>query len=108
MLGETIRQLRREKGLKQEELGRRLGISKQSVSNWENENIMPSVELLARLADCFGVTTDYLLGREGRKTLDITGLTPLEATHIQLLVEDFRSARHGTNATEHMDPNSIL
>ena len=76
--------------MKQEELGRRLGISKQSISNWENENIMPSVELLERLADCFGVTTDYLLGRDGRKTLDITGLSPIEATHLLLLVEDLR------------------
>lgn len=90
MLGETVRRLRQEKGMKQEELGRRLGISKQSISNWENENIMPSVELLERLADCFGVTTDYLLGRDKRKTLDITGLSPLEATHLQLLVEDLR------------------
>ncbi|MDE6590932.1 MAG: helix-turn-helix domain-containing protein [Oscillospiraceae bacterium] len=90
MLGETVRRLRQERGMKQEELGRRLGISKQSISNWENENIMPSVELLERLADCFGVTTDYLLGRDGRKTLDITGLSPIEATHLLLLVEDLR------------------
>ena len=90
MLGETVRRLRLEKGLRQEELGYRLGISKQSISNWENGNIMPSVELLARRADCFGVSTDYLLGRDQRKTLDITGLTPLEATHLQCLVEDLR------------------
>ena len=95
MLGETIRRLRLDRGLKQEELGRRLGISKQSVSNWENENIMPSVELLERLADCFGVTTDYLLGREGRRTLDITGLTSVETAHLQLLVEELRRRPRG-------------
>ena len=36
---------------------------KQSVSNWENDNIMPSVETLKKAADFFHVSTDYLLGR---------------------------------------------
>lgn len=65
-------------------------MTKQSISNWENENIMPSVDLLVRLADCFGVSTDFLLGRDGRKTLDVTGLTSLQTTHVQLLIDDLR------------------
>ena len=51
MLGKNIRKLRLERNIKQEELGRAVWASKQSVSNWENENIMPSVEILVRLAD---------------------------------------------------------
>ena len=54
------------------------------------ENIMPSIELPERLADLFGVTTDYLLGRGERQTVDITGLTPQQATHVQLLINDLR------------------
>lgn len=76
--------------MKQEELGVAVGVSKQSVSNWENENIMPSIDLLVRLADCFGTTTDHLLGRGDRTTLDVTGLTERQITHSQLLVEDLR------------------
>lgn len=94
MLGKTIRQLRQERGMKQEELGHRLSVSKQSVSNWENENIMPSIELLVKLADCFGVSTDYLLGREEQRTLDVTGLTERQTTHLQLLVEDLREKKN--------------
>ena len=88
MLGQNIRSLRLERGMKQEELGVRIGASKQSVSNWENENIMPSVEILVRLADCFGVTTDYLLGRETRRELDTTGLDGEQLAHVQVIIDD--------------------
>lgn len=90
MLGDNIRRLRQDRGLRQEELGRRVGASKQSVSNWENGNIAPSIDLLLRLADFFGVSTDYLLGREDQRTLDAAGLTDTQATHIQQLIDDLR------------------
>lgn len=90
MLGPNVRRLRQSRGLSQEELGRRVGASKQSVSNWENGNIMPSIDLLLRLADCFGVSTDYLLGRESRSTLDATGLTDVQTAHIQQLIDDLQ------------------
>lgn len=90
MLGRVIRQLRLERGIKQEELGRALHVSKQSVSNWENDNIMPSIELLVKTADYFGVTTDFLLERTERQTLDVSGLDQSQMTHIQLLIDDLR------------------
>lgn len=90
MLGQMIRKLRLEHGLKQEELGQRVWASKQSVSNWENGNIMPSIEILVRLADCFSVTTDYLLGRNEMRTLDTSGLSDEQLAHIQILIDDIR------------------
>lgn len=90
MLGKMIRQLRLEYGLKQEELGQYVWASKQSVSNWENGNIMPSIEALIRLADFFGVTTDYLLGRNETRSLDTAGLSEEELSHLQLLIDDLR------------------
>lgn len=90
MLGENIRRLRRERGLRQEELGRCVGASKQSVSNWENGNIMPSIDMLERLADSFGVSTDLLLGRDAKRTLDASGLTDSQAAHIQQIIDDLR------------------
>lgn len=90
MLGENIRRLRQERGLCQKTLGQRVGASKQSVSNWENGNITPSIDLLLRLASFFGVSTDYLLGRKSQRTLDATGLTDSQATHVQQLIDDLR------------------
>ena len=63
MLGQRICELRTHLGWSQVELSRRLSVSKQTVSNWENENIQPSIEMLVRLSRLFGVTTDYLTGR---------------------------------------------
>ncbi len=99
MLGQTVRRLRQERGLGQAELGEQLGVSKQSVSNWENGNITPPIDVLVRLADYFGVSTDYLLDRGGRRTLDVTGLPSAQVTHIQLLIEDLRAAQPRTTAT---------
>ena len=90
MLHEQIRRLRTARGITQVELAHRLGVSKQSVSNWESNNIQPSIELLEKIADLFGVTTDCLLGREPLRTLDVSGLMPQQIAHLQLLAEDLR------------------
>ena len=75
------------------------GCKKQSISNWENDNIMPSIDMLVRIVDFFQVSTDYLLGREvpnagAPQTLDITGFTPRQIEHIQLIVDDLRQNEH--------------
>lgn len=92
MLHEKIRRLRTAHGITQVELAHRLGVSKQSVSNWESNNIQPSIELLEKIADLFGVTTDYLLGREDLQVLDVSGLTAQQVAHLQMLVEDLRGS----------------
>lgn len=95
MFANNIKHLRKTRQLNQVQLAEKLGVKKQSVSNWENDNIMPSVETLEKIADFFEVSTDYLLGRENVKKsgvmcLDVTGLSPKKIEHIQLLVEDLR------------------
>lgn len=90
MLGENIRRLRMDRGVDQSRLGYQIGVSKQSISNWENGNAVPSIDLFLRLADYFGVSTDHLLGRDDRRTVDVTGLTDAQASHIQQLIDDLR------------------
>lgn len=88
MLDERIRELRTAKRVSQVELAQRLGITKQCVSNWENNNIQPSLEMLVKLADFFHVSTDYLLGLDNRKRLEVEGLTNLQLAHIRQIIED--------------------
>lgn len=90
MLNQQIRTLRSVRGMSQVELARRLGVTKQSVSNWENDNIQPSIEMLRKLADIFSVSTDYLLGLEKEEFIDVSGLPPGVVTHLRQVVEDFR------------------
>ncbi len=90
MLNEKIKELRLLNGFNQVELAKRLGLTKQTISNWENNNIQPSIEMLEALADLFSVSTDYLLGRENNRELDSTGLTNEQLNHIQQIINDIR------------------
>ena len=91
MLGQRICELRSALGWSQVELSKRLKVAKQTVSNWENDNIQPSIEMLIRLSRLFNVTTDYLLGLEDTPRLDVSGLSAPFVAHLSLLIEDFRS-----------------
>lgn len=90
MLNRRIRELRQSRGFSQVELASKLGVTKQSVSNWENDNIQPSIEMLIQLAKVFSVSTDYLLGLDDVRYLQVDGLSSAEVAHIQQIVEDIR------------------
>ena len=81
-----IKALRLEKRLRQDQLAVRLGVEKSTVSMYETDMRKPTLETLVRMANVFGVSTDYLLGRERTRTLDLTGLTDEEAATITALV----------------------
>ena len=60
-IGKRIAALRREKGLKQDDLARMLEVSPQAVSKWENDQTCPDISLLPKLARVLGVSVDELL-----------------------------------------------
>lgn len=60
-IGKRIASLRKDKGLTQEELAEKLGISGQAVSKWENDQNYPDISILPQLARLLGVTVDELL-----------------------------------------------
>ena len=63
-VGKFIAQLRKERGLTQEELGQRVGVTNKTVSRWENGNYMPDIELLVPLGEILGVSVNELLAGE--------------------------------------------
>jgi len=88
LLNENIKKLRTASGLNQVDFAKKMGVSKQCVSNWENDNVMPSVEMLVKIADFFKVTTDYILGRNELVYLDVSGLSDEQINHVALIVND--------------------
>ena len=88
MFGDRVKQLREAHNYSQVQLATKLHVSKQAISNWENNNIMPSIEMLIKLADLFGVSTDFLLERDNRRLLDTTGLTDTQCAHLNLIIRD--------------------
>lgn len=63
-LGQRIYELRKNKGISQEELANVLNVSRQSVSKWESNTSTPDLERIIELSCYFNVTTDYLLKGE--------------------------------------------
>ena len=91
MFGDVIKKLRTAHNLNQVQLAGKLNISKQTVSNWENNNILPSIEMLVKIAQFFMVSTDYLLELDQREYLGITGLTDEQTAHIKEIIRDITS-----------------
>ena len=70
-VGDRIQNLRKTKGMSQEELADKVGVSRQAVSKWESEQETPDLEKIVIMSELFEVTTDYLLkGIEPVKTDD--------------------------------------
>ena len=90
MFESRIKSLRTSLGLNQVEFALQLNVTKQSVSNWENGNILPSIDMLIKICKTFSVSADYLLGLDDKRTLDVSGLSDKQCTYIQEIINDLR------------------
>ena len=69
-----IRELRKEKGITQEQLADAVNVKKYTIGDWERNRTEPNITTLVAMADYFEVSTDYLLGRS-----DDTGVVQANA-----------------------------
>ena len=69
-IGKFIAALRKQKGMTQEQLGEKLGVTNKTVSRWENGNYMPDVEMLSLLSKEFGVSINEIISGERLATED--------------------------------------
>ncbi len=90
----VLKELRLMNSISQKEFAKKLGVSQQAVASWEVDRTEPSHEILKEIADCFNVSTDYLLGRNvdgERPPLSrdqeklITGFEKLSKTNQQII-----------------------
>lgn len=63
-----LKELRLKAGISQAELGKQLGVTGQTVLNWESNIFEPKIEYLIKLADYFNVTIDYLVERPKKQS----------------------------------------
>lgn len=90
--GTILKQLRKSHSLTQTQLGSQIGLSKAVVSKYENGMGYPSFDVLVMIADFFGVTTDFLLGVDKSKTIDVSTLTDTQIDAIRRIVAEFNHA----------------
>lgn len=88
--GYRLRQLRESKNLSQTQVAKRLSLSKTTISGYENNIKTPSLNVLTKLAVFYGVSADYILGLENRKTLPIDGLTASQEEIMKELLAEFQ------------------
>lgn len=107
-LGDRIKAYRISIKMTQMDFATRLGITGSSVSAYENGTRLPSYEVLVKIADALGVTTDVLLGRKknDKVIIDVTDLTPRERNVIQEMI-DLLTKKEEKNPTIKATPVSI-
>ncbi|WP_238861105.1 helix-turn-helix transcriptional regulator [Clostridium sp. YIM B02569] len=98
--------LRKEKGLTQYELADKLGFSRGQVGNYEQGSRQPDQETLVKIADFFGVSVDYLLGRADIIAPDKQQKSNLAEQFALKLIEQLE--KDGYTITEEDLPNLIL
>ncbi len=81
MVGKNIKKFRRNKGMTQEQLAENLNVTRQAVSNWENEKTEPDVETLQRISEVLDVTVEELIyGTKQERTTIINKSTVKNVT----------------------------
>lgn len=104
--GYRLKELRLQAGLTQKQLAEQIGITKSVVSFYELRERTPSPEILIKLASVFHVSTDYLLGIERGRILDITGLDYEDEKVVRLMIETLRRKNQGKAASKPLSSNS--
>lgn len=90
MFGEKIKKIRLSANLNQTDFGREFGVRKQTVSNWENNNKYPSIDILIRISKKFSISVDYLLDLTPQHYVDISNLSDNEINVILQLIMCFK------------------
>ncbi len=101
VFGKRLKELRKANGYTIEQFAEAVGIAKSTVGYYENDNRMPDIEVLAKIADVLNVPADYLLGRTNTaavkgKMKTVCELTGLSDTAANFLSELLKHQRYGT------------
>lgn len=88
--GKKLKALRTEAGMTQTELAKRLNITKSVVSYYELQERTPSPDVLIQLSDIFHVSTDFLLGINHRKMIDVSDLSEDDVRFLLITIETLR------------------
>lgn len=89
-LSEKLRELRIKNHLTQRQLAELLGVHKSIISFYEVGDRLPSYAILIRYASIFHVSTDYLLGLDKSRTLDVSGLSEDDIIAVQGVIDALR------------------
>lgn len=111
MLGDRIKLIREVNKMTQVEFANELNVTKQTVSNWEYNNIQPSADIVKKIALKFGVSSDYILELEDVRPnfIYLGSALPIDKiTHIQFIIKDLEEAYLNCEGSKYDDKNSSM
>ena len=88
--GNNLKTLRLQNGLTQAQVAQKLGVTKSVISAYETGLRLPSYDILINISRIFKVSTDYLLGLENIREIDLSGLTEEEIQALLNLIKAMR------------------
>lgn len=88
---EKLKALREARGLTQQQVAQRVGISKAMISAYETASKAPSIEVLIRLSRLFGVSVDYLVCVDAPKVIDVSGLDDETVALVATLIKRIKT-----------------
>ena len=85
--GNVLKTLRLKENMTQAQLAQKLGLTKSVISAYKTGLRLPSYDILIHIAKIFNVSTDYLLGLENKREIDLSGLIENEITALLELIK---------------------
>lgn len=95
--GERLAKMRKAKGLTQEEVGEKLGISAQAVSKWENDTTLPDPMMIKELAALYGVTLNQIYGLEEETNVSIKDAKDINKMLLKVIVDTVKGDKVRVN-----------
>lgn len=106
MIAIRIKTLRKEQGLSQAELAKKLGVARSSVTAYEINDVYPPIDKLQAMSKIFGVSINYLTGESNSRTEVVEDVDDIEALMTDLMdrlqLEDVAIKFHGKTMTPEM------
>lgn len=108
-IGNQISNIRKEQQLTQEEFGRLFHVTRQTISNWENEKSYPDLQILVDISDRFGISLDTLLKENSKMVTAIDKERVLGTIkHEKSIIDFFTGAGTGIVASCLFSPDSEI
>ena len=84
----VLKELRQEFGISQQRLAEAIGVSQQSINQYENHHVEPDISVLKRLADYFDTSVDYVIGHTDiRRKIEHTEAFHLNQDESELMMK---------------------
>lgn len=93
-IGQRLKQLRVNRKLTQLQLANMIGLANTAISSYESGARFPSYDILIKYTKIFHVSSDYLLGIEKNRSIDISDMNDTETEAIMQVITAFRNANN--------------